>query len=183
MFPDPAGALELLEQLHAADAPCLWPKGEPLKIVARAGTSKLNLTIKSAAQWFSATGTLEVDEGRTLNLKQLFALLDASPGSRFLALDDGEFIAPHLLHAEQHRDTERYCEQGQPRRDAAVQHAQERQPNNGHQSSVLGELTGSPLHTHPGQRHRRCLGTHVHTIGSRCAHFRRAARSRRGSTR
>ena len=93
VFPDPAGALELLEQLHAADAPCLWPKGEPLKIVARAGTSKLNLTIKSAAEWFSATGTLEVDEGRTLNLKQLFALLDASPGSRFLALDDGEFIA------------------------------------------------------------------------------------------
>ena len=93
VFPDPAGALELLEQLHAADAPCLWPKGEPLKIVARAGTSKLNLTIRSAAEWFSATATLEVDEGRMLNLKQLFALLDASPGSRFLELDDGEFIA------------------------------------------------------------------------------------------
>ena len=93
VLPDPAGALELLEQLHAADAPCLWPKGEPLKIVARAATSKLNLTIKSAAEWFSATGTLEVDEGRTLDLKQLFALLDASPGSRFLELGDGEFIA------------------------------------------------------------------------------------------
>ena len=78
---------------HAADALCLWPKGEPLKIVAHAGTSKLNLTIKSAAQWFSATGTLEVDEGRTLDLKQLFALLDASPGSRFLELGAGEFIA------------------------------------------------------------------------------------------
>ena len=93
VFPDPADALELLEQLHAADAPCLWPKGEPLKIVAHAGTSKLNLTIKSAAEWFSATGTLEVDEARTLDLKQLFALLDASPGSRFLELGDGEFIA------------------------------------------------------------------------------------------
>ena len=93
VFPDPAGALELLEQLHTADAPCLWPKGEPLKIVARAATSKLNLTIKSAAEWFSATGTLEVDEGRTLDLKQLFALLDASPGSRFLELGEGEFIA------------------------------------------------------------------------------------------
>ena len=93
VFPDPAGALELLEQLHAAHAPCLWPKGEPLKIVARAGTSKLNLTITTAAEWFSAIGTLEVDEGRTLDLKQLFALLDASPGSRFLELGDGEFIA------------------------------------------------------------------------------------------
>ena len=93
VLPDPAGALELLEQLHAADAPCLWPKGEPLKIVARAATSNLNLTVKSAAEWFSASGTLEVDEGRTLDLKQLFTLLDASPGSRFLELGDGEFIA------------------------------------------------------------------------------------------
>ena len=93
VFPDPAGALELLEQLHAADAPCLWPKGEPLKLVARAATSNLSLKIKSAAEWFSASGTLEVDEGRTLDLKQLFALLDANPGSRFLELGDGEFIA------------------------------------------------------------------------------------------
>ena len=93
VLPDPADALELLEQLHAADVPCLRPKGEPLKIVARAATSKLNLTVKSAAEWFSATGTLEVDEGRTLDLKQLFALLDASPGSRFLELAEGEFIA------------------------------------------------------------------------------------------
>ena len=93
VFPDPAGALELVEQIHVAHALCLWPKGEPLKIVARAGTSKLNLTIKSAAEWFSATGTLEVDKGRTLDLRQLFALLDASPGSRFLELGAGEFIA------------------------------------------------------------------------------------------
>ena len=93
VLPDPAGALELLEQLRAADVPCLWPKGEPLKIVTRAETSKLDLTIKTAAEWFSASGRLEVDEGRTLDLKQLFALLDASPGSRFLELGDGEFIA------------------------------------------------------------------------------------------
>ena len=92
-FPDPAGALELLEQLRAVDVRCLWPKGEPLKLVAHAETSKLNLTIKSAAEWFSASGTLEVDEGRTLDLKQLFELLDTNPGSRFLALGDGEFLA------------------------------------------------------------------------------------------
>ena len=92
-FPDPAGALELLEQLRAAEVPCLWPKGEPFRIVTHAETSKLNLTIKTAAEWFSASGTLEVDEGRTLDLKQLFELLDADPGSRFLELGDGEFIA------------------------------------------------------------------------------------------
>ena len=54
VFPDPAGA------------PCLWPRGEPLRIVARAATSNLSLTLKSAAGWFSASGMLEVDEGQTL---------------------------------------------------------------------------------------------------------------------
>ena len=93
VFPEPAGALELLEQLHAAQAPCLWPKGEPFRIVARAATSSLSLTIKSAAEWFSASGTLAVDEGRALDLKELFTLLDASPDSRFLEIGDGEFLA------------------------------------------------------------------------------------------
>ena len=93
VFPEPTGALELLEQLQASDTPCLWPKGEPLKIVAHAGTSKLGFTIRSAAEWFSASATLEIDEGRTLDLKRLFELLDANPDSRFLALGDSEFIA------------------------------------------------------------------------------------------
>ncbi|MCY4452922.1 MAG: DEAD/DEAH box helicase [Immundisolibacterales bacterium] len=93
VFPDPSGALELLEQLRAAEAPCLWPKGEPFRIVARAEASSLSLTIKSAAEWFNASGTLAVDEGRGLDLKELFTLLDASPDSRFLEIGDGEFIA------------------------------------------------------------------------------------------
>ena len=93
VFPEPSGALELLEQLHAAQAPCLWPKGEPFRIVARAATSSLSLAIKSAEEWFSASGTLPVDEGRVLDLKELFTLLDASPDSRFLEIGDGEFLA------------------------------------------------------------------------------------------
>ena len=93
VFPEPASALELLEQIHAAEAPCLWPKGEPFRIVAQAATSSLSLTIKSAAEWFNASGTLAVDEGRVLDLKELFALLDASPDSRFLEIGDGEFLA------------------------------------------------------------------------------------------
>ena len=100
-FPELAGALELLEQIHASGTPCLWPKGEPLKIVAHAATSNLSLKIKSAAEWFSASGTLEVDEGRALDLKQLFALLDANPGSRFLPLAQGEFLALTSLFRRQ----------------------------------------------------------------------------------
>ena len=46
-----------------------------------------------AADWFRASGQITVDEDRVLDLRQLFALLDKAPGSRFLELDDGEFVA------------------------------------------------------------------------------------------
>ena len=92
-LPEPADCLELLVQVHAGNARCLWPGGEPIKIVARADTAALKLSIRSAADWFRASGQLTIDEGRVLDLRQLFALLDKNPGSRFLELDDGEFVA------------------------------------------------------------------------------------------
>ncbi|MDD9986981.1 MAG: DEAD/DEAH box helicase [Spirochaetaceae bacterium] len=90
---DAAGALELLEQLDAAGARCLWPQGERFKIVGRADTRQFRLKIKAADEWVQASGQLRIDERRALNLKQLFALLDANPGSRFLELAAGEFLS------------------------------------------------------------------------------------------
>ncbi|MYH69986.1 MAG: DEAD/DEAH box helicase, partial [Gammaproteobacteria bacterium] len=92
-LPDPVACLELLEQTQAAGARCLWPGAEPLKIVARADTAALKLSVKSAADWFRASGQLNIDDDRVLDLRQLFALLDKNPGARFLELKDGEFIA------------------------------------------------------------------------------------------
>ena len=92
-LPDPAAALELLEQLEAAGARCLWPQGERFKIVARAAAGQLKLQIKTAADWLRASGELRIDQERALDLKQLFALLDANPGSRFLELGTGRFLA------------------------------------------------------------------------------------------
>ena len=83
-LPEPADCLELLEQVHAGSARCLWPGG---------AWPAPKLSVKSAADWFRASGQLNIDEGRVLDLRQLFALLDKSPGSRFLELDDGEFVA------------------------------------------------------------------------------------------
>ena len=92
-LPEPAAALELLEQLEAADARCLWPQGERFKIVARAAAGQLKLQLKTAADWLRASGELRIDQERALDLKQLFALLDANPGSRFLELGTGRFLA------------------------------------------------------------------------------------------
>ncbi len=93
MLPEPHECLELLEQLDTAEARCKWPKGEPFKIVARHSTPSLSLTVKPAEQWLQTSGKLVVDSDRVLDLKRLFALLEANPRSRFLELASGEFIA------------------------------------------------------------------------------------------
>ena len=92
-FGEPENCLELIEELQKADARCLWPQDEPYKVVARAEGADLNLTIKSASDWFSATGELQVDDERVISLAKLFELMDASKGSRFLELEDGQFLA------------------------------------------------------------------------------------------
>ena len=90
---EPEDCLALLEQLNAAEARCLWPKGEPYRIVGRAGSASLNLSIKRAADWFSASGEVRYDEREALTLRQVFALLDENPGSRFLKMGEGGFLA------------------------------------------------------------------------------------------
>ena len=56
MLPGPAECLELLDELQDAGARCKWPKGEPFRIVARASTPSLALTVKSADEWLKASG-------------------------------------------------------------------------------------------------------------------------------
>jgi len=92
-FGDPEDCLELIDELQKAGARCLWPQDEPYKVVARAEGADLNLTIKSASDWFSASGELQVDDDRVISLARLFELMDASQGSRFLELEDGQFLA------------------------------------------------------------------------------------------
>ena len=93
LLPQPIPCLELLEQIEAAGARCKWPKGEPFRIVARRSAAALTLSMKSADQWLEASAKLAVDDDTVLDLKRLFAMLDANPGSRFLELDSGEFLS------------------------------------------------------------------------------------------
>ena len=93
LLPEPVDCLEFLDQIQNAGARCKWPRGEPLRIVARASARSLALSVKSAAEWLQASGELQVDEDRRLDLQRLFALLEARPGSRFLELAPGEFLA------------------------------------------------------------------------------------------
>ena len=91
--PEPSVCLELLERLNAAGARCKWPKGEPFRIVAQPSTRSLALTVKSAAEWMQLSGKLAIDDDRVVDLKRLFGLLEANPGSRFIELEEGQFVA------------------------------------------------------------------------------------------
>ncbi|WP_419164370.1 SNF2-related protein [Candidatus Palauibacter sp.] len=88
-----AESLDLVEQLAAAEARSLWPEGESLRIVARADTPSLRLSVKSAGDWFRASGGIEFDEETSYDLRRLFEFMDRTPGSRFLEVGDGAYVA------------------------------------------------------------------------------------------
>lgn len=90
---DPAQCLELVDQLDVAGARCLWPKGQPFKVAARADASSLRLSVRSAADWFSVSGALELDADRAIELRALFERIDRDPSSRFVPLGNGEFVS------------------------------------------------------------------------------------------
>ena len=54
--------------------------------------ANINLNIKSAKEWFTASGTLAVDDD-TLTLAHLLRLMKAQPQSRFIELGKGEFLS------------------------------------------------------------------------------------------
>lgn len=92
---DTMDALELLEEVQEAGVRCVWPSDIPFRIKAKADVSQVNLTIKSAKEWFTASGTLTVDDddGNPMTLAHLLRLMQAQPQSRFIELGKGEFLS------------------------------------------------------------------------------------------
>ncbi|WP_044558473.1 DEAD/DEAH box helicase [Azospirillum sp. B4] len=88
-------ALEFLSELKALPQPPAveWPEGQKLTLRGEeAGASRFSTTVKSTANWFAVAGTLTLDEGLVLDLKDLLTRLEDAPG-RFVRLDDGQFVA------------------------------------------------------------------------------------------
>ncbi|WP_167505947.1 DEAD/DEAH box helicase [Desulfosediminicola flagellatus] len=91
---DPETSLELLCELRdlGDEAIVEWPKGESMRVTPTVSFSHFSMGIKKDNNWFGATGSLQVDEELTLDMKKLLALTANSP-SRFVQLDDGRFLA------------------------------------------------------------------------------------------
>ncbi len=91
--PDPGNCIELVDQLDAARARCLWPSGQPFRVVGRVDSKSLRLRVKAAKDWFRATGSLQVNEDRVLDLRALFDLMDQNPRSRFVPVEKDAFVS------------------------------------------------------------------------------------------
>ena len=85
-------ALEMLEAVQQREVRCIWVNDKRLSITARAGSNQLRLKIKSAEEWFSASGELKVNED-SINLSRLISLVKTQSGSRFVEVGSGEFVS------------------------------------------------------------------------------------------
>ena len=92
---DTVDALELLEDVSQAGVRCIWPSDIPFRIKAKADVAQVSLNIKSAKDWFSAKGTVDIDDQTTdpLTLAHLLKLMQAQPDSRFIELSKGDFLS------------------------------------------------------------------------------------------
>lgn len=90
----PELALEFLLQLRELThlIKPLWPVGKRFNLSRELSENDLSLRIKSGQDWFNLSGEVKVDQDRVFQLKQLLALVDASPG-RFIQISENEYIA------------------------------------------------------------------------------------------
>jgi len=94
LLEDQAATLEFLAELRALPTPPAieWPEGHKLLLRGEVSAKRFKASVKGAEGWFLAGGTLQVDDDLVLDLKDLLARLERSPG-RFVKLDDGSFFA------------------------------------------------------------------------------------------
>ncbi|KQQ31032.1 helicase SNF2 [Duganella sp. Leaf126] len=101
----PALCLQLLTELQAfqdahADALVIaWPEGEKFRVTAKVETKQVRLAIKSNKDWFAASGQVQIDEDKVMDLRTLLELVQKSK-SRFVELGENRFLA---LADELHR--------------------------------------------------------------------------------
>jgi hypothetical protein len=93
----PATCLQLLvelQQLDPAQVVLAWPEGESFKVGKPVDARQFKLSIKSDKDWFAASGELQIDENKVLDLRTLLELMRTGSGNgRFLALGENQFLA------------------------------------------------------------------------------------------
>ncbi|MCE3603499.1 DEAD/DEAH box helicase [Massilia sp. P8910] len=122
LLANPIACLELLAELQELDPAKVllaWPEGEPFRLAKKADSTSVRLSIKRDKDWFAASGEVQVDENRIMDLRTLLDMLREN-GSRFVALGDNQFMA---LTSELHRRLMELSAFGTPSADGVKVHA------------------------------------------------------------
>ncbi len=91
---DPGDCLELLTELRELGDTAVveWPQGEKMRVAQTASFANLRFRLKGQREWFEASGSLQLDDGRVMDIRKLLDLLDEGTG-RFVPMGDGEYLA------------------------------------------------------------------------------------------
>ena len=88
---DLAESLLILADLKEAGVILEWREGTPLRISRQLGMADLKLHSKSANEWFSVGGKLQISEDTILSLRDLLEKL-GERRDRFIPLDDNSYL-------------------------------------------------------------------------------------------
>lgn len=91
---EPEQCLELVSQLQELQDEVIiqWPQGETFRVSSTVDSSAFGMRIKQNNNWFEATGQLTVDAKTVIDMGKLLEL-SRQTGSRFIRMDDGQFLA------------------------------------------------------------------------------------------
>ena len=88
---DLADSLLILAELKKAGVILEWREGTPLRISRQLGMADLNLYSKSAGEWFSIGGRLQISEDTILSLRELLEKLGEKQEC-FIPLDENSYL-------------------------------------------------------------------------------------------
>jgi superfamily II DNA or RNA helicase len=90
---DATDCLALISALRdlAVEVNVEWPQGNPMRLRGRASRRALRGGVRSAGDFFMATGSLEVDADLSLELDELLNLVSEGSG-RFVRLSGGDYL-------------------------------------------------------------------------------------------
>ncbi|MDX8413782.1 MAG: DEAD/DEAH box helicase [Mariprofundales bacterium] len=92
---DPQQALETLDQLQGLNDETVileWPEGTSITLVKKMELGQFRLSMHKQQDWFELDGEIQVDDNQVLGIKNLLALVKASPG-RFIRLGEEQFLS------------------------------------------------------------------------------------------
>ena len=93
-FHDIEQSLQLMSDLQEIKDTIIieWPEGEKFKLSSKASFVNLRLSLKSQNEWFSLSGSLEIDNKKVIAFEELLEKIENSE-SRFIELDNNQFIS------------------------------------------------------------------------------------------